>query len=104
MILKIANPMYFIENQSAGFNPHDELSFDDESTSIIINHVKNGIAIAKENKLPEELVDFIRTHHGTSTVQYFYKQFITTFPDEQVDIQDFTYLGLSHFQKKQLCL
>lgn len=100
---KLQNPMYFIENQSAGFNPHDELSFD-ESASIIINHVKNGIAIAKENKLPEELVDFIRTHHGTSTVQYFYKQFITTFPDEQVDIQDFTYPGPKPFSKETAVL
>ena len=100
---KIKNPMYFIENQSTGLNPHDELSFD-ESTDIIISHVKSGIEIAKENKLPEELIDFIRTHHGTSTVQYFYKQFITTFPDEEVDIKDFAYPGPKPFSKETAVL
>tara|TARA_B110000196_G_scaffold291051_1_gene277710 strand:- start:3064 stop:5172 length:2109 start_codon:yes stop_codon:yes gene_type:complete len=100
---KLKNPMYFIENQSAGLNPHDELSFD-ESTDIIISHVKNGLEIAKDNKLPEELIDFIRTHHGTSTVHYFYKQFITTFPDEEVDIKDFTYPGPKPFSKETAVL
>jgi len=100
---KIKNPMYFIENQSEGLNPHDELSFD-ESTDIIISHVKNGIEIAKDNKLPEELIDFIRTHHGTSTVHYFYKQFITTFPDEEVDIKDFAYPGPKPFSKETAVL
>ena len=100
---KIRNPMYFIENQSTGLNPHDELSFD-ESTDIIISHVKSGIEIAKENKLPEELIDFIRTHHGTSTVHYFYKQFITTFPDEEVDIKDFAYPGPKPFSKETAVL
>ena len=100
---KLRNPMYFIENQSESFNPHEELSFD-ESASIIINHVKNGIEIAKENKLPEELVDFIRTHHGTSTVQYFYKKFITTFTDEEVDVKDLTYLGPKPFSKETAVL
>ncbi len=100
---KIKNPMYFIENQSEGLNPHNELSFD-ESTDIIISHVKNGIEIAKDNKLPEELIDFIRTHHGTSTVHYFYKQFITTFPDEEVDIKDFAYPGPKPFSKETAVL
>jgi len=100
---KIKNPMYFIENQSEGLNPHDELSFD-ESTDIIVSHVKTGIEIAKDNKLPEELIDFIRTHHGTSTVHYFYKQFITTFPDEEVDIKDFAYPGPKPFSKETAVL
>ncbi len=100
---KIKNPMYFIENQSEGLNPHDELSFD-ESTDIIISHVKSGIEIAKDNKLPEELIDFIRTHHGTSAVHYFYKQFITAFPDEEVDIKDFAYPGPKPFSKETAVL
>ncbi len=100
---KIKNPMYFIENQSGGLNPHDELSFD-ESADIIISHVKSGIEIAKDNKLPEELIDFIRTHHGTSTVHYFYKQFITTFPNEEVDIKDFAYPGPKPFSKETAVL
>src|SRR5690606_3901681 len=61
---KLTNPMYFIENQSTGLNPHDELSFQ-ESAEIIIKHVRDGIKLAKKNNLPDVLIDFIRTHHGT---------------------------------------
>ena len=60
--------MYFIENQSTGVNPHNDLSPKD-SASIIINHVIKGIELAKENRLPDRIIDFIRTHHGTSLVQ-----------------------------------
>ena len=100
---KLKSPMYFIENQSSGLNPHDELEFD-ESTDIIINHVRNGIEIANEYNLPEELIDFIRTHHGTTTVHYFYKQFISNFPEEEVDIKDFTYPGPKPFSKETAVL
>jgi putative nucleotidyltransferase with HDIG domain len=100
---KLKNPMYFIENQSSGLNPHDELSFD-ESAEIIISHVLDGIEIAKENNLPDELIDFIRTHHGTTTVQYFYKQFIANFPEEEVDIKDFTYPGPKPYSKETAVL
>ena len=68
---KLKKPMYFIENQTSNINPHNELDFE-KSAEIIINHVSDGIEIAKENNLPNELVDFIRTHHGTTTVEYFY--------------------------------
>ena len=100
---KLKNPMYFIENQSSNLNPHDDLEFD-ESADIIISHVLDGIEIAKENNLPDELIDFIRSHHGTTTVQYFYKQFITDFPDEEVDIKDFTYPGPKPFSKETAIL
>jgi hypothetical protein len=100
---KLKNPMYFIENQSSNLNPHDDLEFD-ESADIIISHVLDGIDIAKENSLPDELIDFIRSHHGTTTVQYFYKQFITDFPDEEVDIKDFTYPGPKPFSKETAIL
>jgi len=50
------------------------------------------------------LIDFIRSHHGTTTVQYFYKQFITNFPDEEVDIKDFTYPGPKPFSKETAIL
>jgi len=100
---KLKNPMYFIENQSSNLNPHDDLEFD-ESADIIISHVLDGIDIAKENSLPDELIDFIRSHHGTTTVQYFYKQFITNFPDEEVDIKDFTYPGPKPFSKETAIL
>ena len=100
---KLKNPMYFIENQSSNLNPHDEIEFD-ESAEIIINHVLDGIEIAKEHHLPDELVDFIRTHHGTTTVQYFYKQFITNFPEEDIDIKDFTYPGPKPYSKETAIL
>ena len=68
---KMKNPTYFTENQSTGLNPHEELSAT-ESADIIINHVIDGIEIAKKNNLPDRVIDFIRTHHGTSVVYYFY--------------------------------
>ncbi len=70
---KMKNPTYFTENQSTGINPHEELS-SKESAAIIINHVIDGIEIAKKNNLPDRVIDFIRTHHGTSVVYYFYKK------------------------------
>ena len=100
---KLQNPMFFIENQSSNLNPHDEIEFD-ESAEIIISHVLDGIEIAKENNLPDELIDFIRTHHGTTTVQYFYKQFIADFPEEEVDIKDFTYPGPKPYSKETAIL
>jgi len=100
---KLKNPMYFIENQSSNLNPHDDIEFD-ESAEIIINHVIDGIEIAQEHNLPDELVDFIRTHHGTTTVQYFYKQFISNFPKEEVDVKDFTYPGPKPYSKETAIL
>ena len=100
---KLKNPMYFIENQSSNINPHDEIEFE-ESADLIINHVLDGIEIAKEHHLPEELIDFIRTHHGTTTVEYFYKQFITNFPQEEIDIQSFTYPGPKPYSKETAIL
>ncbi len=100
---KISSPMYFIENQSTGLNPHDELSFE-ESAEIIISHVKEGIKRAKKHNLPDLLIDFIRTHHGTSTVMYFYKQYIKNFPEEEVDLNKFTYAGPKPFSKETAVL
>ena len=100
---KLKNPMYFIENQSSNINPHDRLDFA-KSSEIIINHVSDGVEIAKENNLPDELINFIRTHHGTTTVEYFYKQYIANFPDEEVDRQNFTYPGPKPFSKEAAIL
>lgn len=100
---KMASPMYFIENQNTGLNPHDELSFE-ESAEIIIGHVKEGIKIAKKYNLPDVLVDFIRTHHGTTTVMYFYKQYIKNFPENEADISRFSYPGPKPFSKETAAL
>ena len=100
---KLKNPLFFIENQSSKFNPHDEIEFD-ESAQIIIDHVLDGIEIAKENNLPDELIDFIRTHHGTTTVEYFYKQFINNLTEENLDDSLFTYSGPKPFSKETAIL
>jgi len=79
---KMNNPTDFTENQATGINVHDELS-PKESARIIINHVIDGIEIARKNKLPDRVIDFIRTHHGTSTVHYFFmKEKEVTFSKE----------------------
>jgi putative nucleotidyltransferase with HDIG domain len=100
---KMKNPQFFIENQIFGINPHDDLSFE-ESAGVIINHVKNGISIAKENNLPDELIDFIRTHHGTTMVGYFYKQYVASFPDEIEAAEKFTYPGPKPYSKETAVL
>ncbi len=96
---KMDQPMYFIENQVTGVNPHDELSCE-ESARVIINHVINGIEKAKKNKLPEQIIDFIRTHHGSSKVGYFYIMQKKEKPDEAVDARRFTYPGPVPFSKE----
>lgn len=100
---KMQSPMYFIENQSTGINPHNELSFE-ESAEIIIGHVGDGIQLAKEHKLPDVLIDFIRTHHGTSTVMYFYRQYIKDFPEDEKALEKFTYPGPKPFSKETAVL
>lgn len=100
---KMQSPMYFIENQSTGINPHDELSFE-ESAEIIIGHVSTGITMAKKHKLPDILIDFIRTHHGTSTVMYFYRQYIKDFPEDEQALDKFTYPGPKPFSKETALL
>jgi putative nucleotidyltransferase with HDIG domain len=89
---KMENPDYYIENQHEGINPHDELDFR-SSAQVIIDHVVLGVEIGKKHKLPRKILEFISTHHGTSTVQYFYRSFIHANPDEEVDISEFTYPG-----------
>lgn len=69
---KMANPLFFIENQTPGNNPHEQLS-PGKSAEIIIQHVSEGVRLAKEHNLPSEIIDFIKTHHGTSRVEYFYR-------------------------------
>ena len=100
---KMNNPIYFIENQRSGFNPHDMHEFD-ESANIIISHVKEGIELAKKYKLPDPLINFIRTHHGTTKVQYFYRSYIKKFPEKDIDVNLFTYPGPKPFSKEMAVL
>jgi hypothetical protein len=89
---KMEDPLYYIENQSSAINPHDNLDFE-QSAQIIIDHVKKGVDMARKFKLPEPVIDFIRTHHGTTTVQYFYKSFLSRYPEKEVDQAIFSYPG-----------
>ncbi|WP_299100356.1 HDIG domain-containing metalloprotein [uncultured Winogradskyella sp.] len=98
---KMNNPTYFTENQSTGINPHDELS-SKESAKIIIDHAIKGIEIAKKYNLPDRVIDFIRTHHGTSLVYYFYMK--EKAENEVVDLKDFTYPGPKPFSKETAIL
>ncbi|GEQ86296.1 HDIG domain-containing protein [Patiriisocius marinistellae] len=98
---KMANPTYFTENQINGVNTHNELD-PIESASIIVGHVINGIEIARKNKLPDRIIDFIRTHHGNSVVYYFYKTALDR--DGNVDKEDFQYPGPLPFSKETAIL
>jgi len=89
---KAAQPTYFIENQEIGMNPHDQMSYK-KSAEIIIDHVKNGIKTAKKYKLPDSIVEFIATHHGTSKAKYFFLKQLQENPDVAIDESDFAYPG-----------
>lgn len=99
---KMLNPMYFTENQSTSVNPHDELTPED-SAQIIVDHVIKGIELAKKNSLPDRLIDFIRTHHGTSLVYYFYKKEEELNPDA-INKEKFRYPGPIPFSKETAIL
>ena len=92
---KIANAQYFIENQSIGINPHDQLT-SQESAAIIIEHVERGVELARKHKIPEQVIDFIRTHHGTTKTGYFYQKFLKENGNNGSTVEDgkiFAYKG-----------
>jgi len=98
---KLKNPKYFTENQTSGVNPHDKLT-PEQSAKIIIAHVLDGIEMARKNNIPERIVDFIRTHHGTGLVYYFYKKALEQNPE--VDESKFRYPGPNPFSKETAIL
>lgn len=100
---KIEMPIYFIENQNTHSNPHDDLAFD-ESAKIIKSHVIKGIEKARKHKIPEQIIDFIRTHHGTVRIQYFYQSFLKNFPDQVPDEELFRYQGPLPFSRETAVL
>ncbi|RPH33791.1 MAG: HDIG domain-containing protein [Bacteroidales bacterium] len=89
---KMSNPFYFIENQPTDFNPHQNIDYE-ESAAIIIKHITEGIQIARKNKLPDQLIDFIRMHHGTNKVKYFYRMHKDKFTETIEDDLRFSYPG-----------
>lgn len=100
---KMANPQFFIENQTKGYNPHDGLSFE-QSAQTIISHVSKGVELAKKHQLPEVIIDFIRTHHGTTRVDYFYQSYVKSFPEKLVDEDLFRYPGPIPFSRETAVL
>ncbi len=98
---KMDNPTNFTENQVNSINTLNDLE-PKESTKIIIGHVIKGIELARKYKLPERIIDFIRTHHGTNLVYFFYKKEL----DQQGSAveSDFRYPGPKPFSKETAIL
>ena len=96
---KMVNPAFFTENQTPGMNPHAGLPFE-ESARIIINHVKDGVKIAQKQNIPQQIIDFIETHHGTSMPKYFYISWKNANPDKEANEADFRYPGPNPFTKE----
>ncbi|MYL07658.1 MAG: HDIG domain-containing protein [Gemmatimonadales bacterium] len=88
---KLERPQYFIENQPRGLNPHDRLT-PWQSAEILRDHVRHGLAMAEEARLPEVVKDFIREHHGTQLIRYFLEKARRDGVAE-VDPSDFAYPG-----------
>ncbi|NSW94232.1 MAG: HDIG domain-containing protein [Bacteroidales bacterium] len=96
---KIVNAGYFIENQSEGFSPHDSLD-PLKSAKIIIDHVSEGVNLARKYKLPSQIIDFIQTHHGTSVAYYFFKKYMDQNPRSIGMEKEFSYHGPKPFSKE----
>lgn len=89
---KMQKPEYFVENQRADFNKHDELS-PSMSALVIASHVKEGIDLARKWRLPQQVIDFIPEHHGTMVMEYFYHKALEADGNETVKVDDFRYPG-----------
>ena len=100
---KINAPTFYSENQNSPVSPHDDLT-PEQSAEIIINHVNEGIKIAKKNNIPDRVIDFIRTHHGTNTVYYFYQKAIEQYGKDNVNEKSFKYMGPTPFSKETAIL
>lgn len=98
---KMNNPTYFTENQITNVNPHDEIT-PRESAKIIIDHVIKGIELARKNNLPDRIIDFIRSHHGTTFVYYFYKK--QKEREIEINEEEFRYPGPLPFSKETAIL
>lgn len=89
---KMTDPIYYVENQLGAENPLLRMDPRD-AAQVVISHVTEGERIARKNHLPEVVINFITTHHGTSLVRYFYNTYCNAHPDEQVDESLFRYQG-----------
>ena len=89
---KIKKPLYFIENQTDGINRHDKLA-PSMSSLILISHIKDGVEIARKNKLGQVIIDTIRQSHGTSLISFFYEKAKQLKGEDAVNIDNFRYPG-----------
>jgi putative nucleotidyltransferase with HDIG domain len=89
---KIFKPEYFAENQEPGFNRHEKIT-PQMSALILMSHVKDGVELARQEKLPEVIVDGIREHHGTTVMAFFYRKALDTDSHASVKRDDFRYPG-----------
>jgi len=89
---KIEMPEYFVENQKGGKNPHEKLA-PSMSCLILINHVRRGLEIAQQYKLPKEIQDIIAQHHGTTLISFFYQKALERSDGSEVNEADFRYPG-----------
>jgi len=89
---KIKKPLYFIENQTNGINRHDKLA-PSMSSLILIAHIKDGVEIARKNKLGQVIIDTIRQSHGTSLISFFYEKAKQLKGEDAVNIDNFRYPG-----------
>ena len=89
---KMTDPLYYVENQTGVENPLLKMDPRD-AAQVVIAHVTEGEKIARRNHLPEVIVNFITTHHGTTLVRYFYNTFVNAHPKENVDEALFRYHG-----------
>jgi putative nucleotidyltransferase with HDIG domain len=89
---KISKPLYFIENQPRGRNPHDKLK-PAMSAAVVRSHVVEGLRLANEYRLPQAVKDFIAQHHGTQTISFFLEQARAADPDARINPADFQYGG-----------
>ncbi|MGC9490142.1 MAG: HD family phosphohydrolase [Thermovirgaceae bacterium] len=87
---KLRRPQFFVENQQAGENAHDNLA-PTMSALVIISHVRDGLEIARKYKLPRRIIDFIQEHHGTTCLQYFFKKARSA--EQDLPMEQFCYPG-----------
>jgi len=100
---KMENPAYFTENQHGENNPHNYLPYE-KSAEIVIKHISDGVKIAGKNKLPNVIINFIRTHHGLGVAKYFYNSYKNDFPDVPLNVSKFSYPGPNPSTKEEAIL
>ena len=89
---KTITPQNYVENQLDNQNVHENLT-PEESAQLIVSHVEEGVQLGKDNNLPQEILDFIPMHHGTTVMTYFYERAKKLYGEDEVKINDYRYPG-----------